>query len=350
MRLTHVAPTVDTYRTGLFLELARHGQVEELVIVTPGASAASTARLESAGAIIQLAKTRARSATRLGLRWWGGGICLDPKSVLITPWDPTYLPMGPKLLRHRTRGGVLVLWSHGPSARHSIARRAAYTNLGHLAQLKLAYSATYTTARGIVQVGNSIDDSSLTAEASDLWPEKTSIRVLFASRPQPRRRLDLLFDAMEELSDRTTVSAVVTGAVSELTPDEREQLAQLSLTEHIHFIGDTRDPNLLASYHNSATCSVYPAAAGLAPVLSLAHGLPTIVLRDYQTSHGPEVNLLSEYDSGLAVVHSHTLSRAILESSAQRSPQRSREETIARFSPRSHATRIVDAILSIKWI
>jgi glycosyltransferase involved in cell wall biosynthesis len=126
--------------------------------------------------------------------------------------------------------------------------------------------------------------------------EPDSVVLLFVGRVYREKRAVELVRLLRRLRERSG-AVRVEGLVVGDGPDLPRVLAAAQGLECVRFLGEVRDPDLLARCMRVASALVIPGAAGLAVNHAFAHGLPVIT----QSSglHGPEFEYVEPGRNGL---------------------------------------------------
>jgi glycosyltransferase involved in cell wall biosynthesis len=232
--------------------------------------------------------------------------------VVVLPWNSRYLQLSPALLEARWRRKPVVLWGHGYSKQFVSWKHRARNAIGKLANACVTYSES--TRQRLISEGlapsqvfsapNALDGTPFQRERR-YWLEKPGELeqlqrrlgiqpgkvVLFVSRLQPDKRVELLLEALRRLTPRTpNIQLVIVGAGSELERLQR-RARQLDVAEQTLFLGALYDERLLGGVFASATVFAYPVAVGLSILHALHYGVP-VVTSDNTAWHNPEFDVL----------------------------------------------------------
>ncbi|MEM9654237.1 MAG: glycosyltransferase [Actinomycetota bacterium] len=339
------------YREALFASIASDPRVSDLTLYLP--------HPEAPGTPVDGVSIVSRPWHRHDLPAGRGPLTYLalPKStrhdVLVFPWDLRRLEVWSagirRLKRRRGRSSQQhVLWGHGPSTWHEGLGLTGFRLMERLFDLGLCYSGRDSTSIARLEVGNSLVwEPERPGEVSEwAWPDDADIRALFVSRLQDRRKLWLAFDAISRLNgDGHKASMVVVGD-GEL--DDRSAAAARRAGGRVHLLGAEHRQSVLRAMHRTATCGLYPAAAGLAAVLAAQNGLPVVVADD--TRHGPEIALLQEAGGVVVEAPGDSLSVALLRASGLQVDDDVTTQVRERFEPANHARRIVDRLVEPKEV
>jgi len=122
--------------------------------------------------------------------------------------------------------------------------------------------------------------------------------LMHIGRMANNKRLDLLLQILPRLQKKwPNIQLALIGEGPELEGLHR-QVAKLSVTEIVHFLGPITDHKLLAPWILSSDLIVAPAQIGLLAPMSLAYGR-TLVISDVPEHHGPEVQACIPGQTGM---------------------------------------------------
>lgn len=243
--------------------------------------------------------------------------------VVVLPWGNRYPELVPGLLEARLRRRPVVLWGHGYSKRFSSWKHRLRNTIGELADACVTYSASTRLRlvaegldpRKVFAAPNALDGAPLRRER-DYWRTHPTeldelqrhfgIRpgpvILFVSRLEPDKRVDLLLGALRRITPRTPQpQLVVVGAGSELAA-LKAHAARLGVAEHTRFLGALYDEHVLGGLFASATVFAYPVAVGLSILHALNYGLP-VITSDKADCHNPEFDVLVPERNSLLYRH-----------------------------------------------
>lgn len=238
--------------------------------------------------------------------------------VAIFDWNLNVLSLVPALLRASASGVATILWGHGYSKNEASWRFFLREKVGRFGDALMFYN--HTTAQQFVDRGwppnrvyvalNSLDQEPIqNARAQWLQGDKLSIFrrqqglgdgpvILFVSRLEQDNRVDLLLQAAASLRQfYPGLKVIIIGK----GPDQvrLEALAgQLSLGDHVRFLGAIYDESQLAPWFLSANVFCYPANIGLSILHAFGYGLP-VVTSDRVESQNPEIEALRQGENGL---------------------------------------------------
>ncbi len=238
--------------------------------------------------------------------------------VTILTWDLHYASLLPALLRAKKNGHPTILWGHGFSKNDHQWRSRMRNTVGRLATCLLVYDTK--TAEDLVRAGfdqsrvfvaqNCIDQGPI-QRARNQWlacPDQLrSFRqvqkinagphILFVSRLNPERRLDLLIQAVFLLKDICPgISVTLIGDGVEERQRLQRLACQLGVERHIRYVDATYDEYQLAPWFMSADIYCQPEQVGLSLFHAFGYGLPTLIADTRR--HGPEANMLVDNKNG----------------------------------------------------
>jgi glycosyltransferase involved in cell wall biosynthesis len=241
--------------------------------------------------------------------------------VMILPLNRKSLDVDLAIRAARRRGIGTVLWGHGFSKRESWLRRTLRNNLLRKADAGLLYSSAARdrlVAEGLdparlFVAQNAIDHRRVedAVRAWDATPDRLAQfrrdhalehgeTVLFISRMEPDKRLEVLIDGFAILRSRRPSARLVLVGNGSCVPALQERAKAAGLGESVTFTGPIYDEAMLAPWAMSAACFVYPAAIGLSIYHAFAYGLPVLTSDDI-ASHNPEIEALEPGVNGLLV-------------------------------------------------
>lgn len=262
------------------------------------------------------------------------------------------------LLWGRILGRPVFLWTHGWKRPEYGIRRRVRTTFYRLSPGLLIYgeaakerAVEYGVDRdAIAVVGNSI----YSREALEQWinkpfsgPAPETFTIIVACRLTPRHHIELLFEALNRLTDRPPVQVLVIGDGTE--SDRLKSRASQSRAQ-ARFLGALYGEFELAGLYAFADLAVSPAASGLNIVQSLGFGVP-VVVPDMDPSAGPEHELVLDGETGYRFRHgdvsdlADTLRKAITNRAALAAlGQRGRERVLRTHVAEAHAHAIDRAL------
>lgn len=214
------------------------------------------------------------------------------------------------LLWGRFLGRPVFLWTHGWKRPEDGVRRHLRTTFYRLSHGLLVYgegarerAIEYGVDRDAVEVvGNSIY-SRATVER---WinypfhgPAPEMFSIIVACRLTARHNIELLFEALDRLTDLPPVQVLVVGDGTEL---EHLKARASQSRAHARFLGAVYGELELAGLYAFADLAVSPAASGLNIVQCLGFGVP-VVVPDIDPSAGPEHELVLGGETGYRFRH-----------------------------------------------
>lgn len=309
-----VQSVLPGYRAPFFARLRERVRTLTLVV---GESSPEAPGLRSVAAPAGVRVVPVRTLQRGPLFWteglWSG---LDPRADRwVLPWTTRHALLLPTLIRARAQGVGTLLWGHGKSPGEDTHRRNFRNAVGRLSSTIVVYAPSARErlldegfAPDRVFVAPNAVDTSPVDRAAELWsPERLrAFRtehglverpvVLFVSRLEPSKRLDLLVSAMERLWSMhpDAVLAVVGDG------PERPRLDALRAAHpgSVLLPGAIFDEDRLAPWMLSATVMAYPTSIGLSVQHSFAYALP-LVTSGERSAHGPEIEAVADGSNGL---------------------------------------------------
>jgi glycosyltransferase involved in cell wall biosynthesis len=248
--------------------------------------------------------------------------------AVVLTWNVRLLELIPALLACRARGTASVLWGHGYSKSDSIMRRTLRRRMVSLADATLLYGRMEQErlqAAGYQRTfvaPNAIDQSAIAAATVEWTADKERLRswqkergiddgrlVVFISRIEPDKRVDLLLDAFRLAQQRVPgLRLAIIGGGSGLE-SARAYAAELGVASSTTFTGPIYEERDIAPWCLSAGCFAYPEAIGLSIQHAFGYGLP-VVTSDCLASHNPEIEALEPGVNGLLYEHRNPTSFA----------------------------------------
>ena len=270
--------------------------------------------------------------------------------VLLLQWNVRYLSLIPALLRAKSERVPTILWGHGFSKNDRPWRSNTRLSIAKLATALLVYNQT--TAQKYVASGwdpqqifvalNSLDQSSI-QRSRQAWLNKpdrlrafrreqkltSGPLVLFISRLDPARRLDLLWEAAQKLSSKFPMLQVIVIGKGDAEQTRLKELGQhLGVADRVRFIGPVYDEMELAPWFLSADLLCFPSHMGLSVLHAFGYGLP-VITSDCLEMHGPEVEALQHGENGLLFAHENSSSLANMINSLVTDRQRAEKMSAA---------------------
>ncbi len=241
--------------------------------------------------------------------------------VVIYSWNSRLIHLRHALNICRRAGVPTLLWGHGigVGGRNSFLRRWLRNGMIHKAAGCIVYN--HTVARRIAQEGidaprifvalNALDQMPM-RQARDHWlarPDHLAKfraehgvigrdMVLFISRLERNKRVDLLIDAFAIVATRQPRARLAIIGRGTEEPALRAHAARLGLNDRVIFAGAVYDEMRLAPWFLSSACLAYPVAIGLSILHAFGYGLP-VVTSDDIASHNPEIESLKPGENGL---------------------------------------------------
>jgi glycosyltransferase involved in cell wall biosynthesis len=324
-RVAVIQPLLPHYRVPVFDLLARSTGIELTVVCDTdpkgslkGVPPSEAFRCEHAAltqlgpAISQRAMLRVAASRRF--------------DAAVFTWNTRIIELVPALVTCRATRKGSVLWGHGYSKQDSPLRRSTRRAIlafpdaallyGHAERSKLV-EAGWDPSR-IFVAPNAIDQSPI-EQAKKAWISdparlaewqrtnglKQDRLIVFISRVEADKRVDLLLEALAHLASRgRDLRLAVIGGGTQL--DAAKGLAsRLGLSDRVTFTGPIYDEASIAPWCLSACCLAYPEAVGLSIYHAFGYGLP-VVTSDDIPSHNPEIESLVPGVNGLLYAHRDT--------------------------------------------
>lgn len=317
MKVRVVQPVIPRYREPFFRMLAAR----------PGIELEVWADLGGQGSLTNAPDSGAYRRVQAPCRTWGP-IVWQPAlmravdggaDVVVTHWNARYVHLLPAIRRAHRRGVGVALWGHGIGKRESAWKRRLRERCGRAADAVILYTpgvAAELLASGfdpkrVFVAPNSLDLEPIDRAAA-AWTDarvreslaSTGLRpgrvIVFISRLEPDKRVDLLIAAFREIAGRhPDLGLVILGDGPERPA--LEELARASgLVDRIRFEGAVHDEDRIAPWMRAALCMAYPGPIGLSLLHAFAYGVPVITHADRQ-GHGPEIEALVEGTNGMLV-------------------------------------------------
>jgi glycosyltransferase involved in cell wall biosynthesis len=241
--------------------------------------------------------------------------------AVVLTWNIRLLELVPSLIACRVRRKASVLWGHGYSKHESLLRRGVRRRVVPLADATVVYGRV--EQRRLQESGferiyvapNAIDQAPIRAAAATWrssperlaqWQRSQGVHdgrvVVFISRIEPDKRVDLLIDAFAiALRSAPDLVLAVIGGGSELA-QIRQRTLRLGIANRVRFTGPSYEEATIAPWCLSAACFAYPEAIGLSILHAFGYGLPVITSDDIP-SHNPEIEALRPGVNGLLFRH-----------------------------------------------
>lgn len=253
------------------------------------------------------------------LFWQPGAIAIvarDKPDLVITLGNPYSLTAWVLLFIGRLRGIPTFLWGHGLLERGSgpkwfirkmLFKLAAGQMLyGDYAKKLLVESGFAPDTLHVVYNSLNYDQQASIAKeisSQDITEFRRSLGlsekrlIVFTGRLQPVKKLDLLLQAIAEMSRRgQQVHLLLVGEGSE--QESLQRLAErLEIEPYVHFLGAHYDEHFLGLVLSASDISVVPSGAGLSIIHAMAFGTP-VIIHDRVDQHFPEWEAIQEGITG----------------------------------------------------
>jgi glycosyltransferase involved in cell wall biosynthesis len=237
--------------------------------------------------------------------------------VVVAQWNARLAHLFPAIRKARRHGVRLVLWGHGMGKRESATRRAIRNALGKRADAVILYTPGVAAElrdagfdpRRLHVAPNSLNLDPIEA-ARRAWPAERvrsflaergcepGRTVLFVSRLEPDKRVDLLLEAMAALAgDHPELRTCIIGGGPE-RPQLEALAGRLGISSTVRFEGPVYTEANLAPWFLGSMCMGYPGPIGLSLLHAFAYGLP-VIAHDRRINHGPEIEALRPGENGL---------------------------------------------------
>jgi glycosyltransferase involved in cell wall biosynthesis len=317
MKVRIVQPVVPRYREPLFRRLASRSGLE-LEVWADERGQGSLAAAPDSGAYRRV-HTPCRT---VGPLVWQPSLmhAVDGTSdVVVAQWNARLVHLWPAIRKAHRRGVGIVLWGHGIGKRESAWRRAIRERYGRAADAVILY--TPGVAHDLVASGFDPQSVFVAPNSLDLEPIDRAIEscddarisailaecggrpgrvVVFLSRLEPDKRVNLLIEAFRRASERQPDLRLAILGDGPARRDLERQAASCGLEARIHFEGAVYDEDRIAPWMRSALCMAYPGPIGLSLMHAFAYGVPVLTHRDRQ-GHNPEIEALIDGINGLLV-------------------------------------------------
>lgn len=329
MKVRVVQPLIARYREPFFRRLAARPGIDLEVWADPEGQGSLTSAPDAGGYRRIAAPYRS----------WGPVVwqpaLMDAvdggAEVVIAHWNARYVHLIPAIRKAHRQGVGIALWGHGIGKRESAWKRALRERCGRMADAVILYTPGVATAlvrsgfdAGRVFVApNSIDlapiDRASSAWSDDLLAAFLAERgcrkgriIVFLSRLEPDKRIDVLIDAFRELIVQDPELRLVILGDGPMRDDLERQVVRSGLQSKVRFEGAVYDENRIAPWMRSALCMAYPGPIGLSLMHAFGYGVPVITHEERQ-GHGPEIEALVDGTNGVLVSRDdpHALAEAI---------------------------------------
>jgi glycosyltransferase involved in cell wall biosynthesis len=318
IRVGLVQALIPHYREPVFAELASREGIDLTVYADLGARHGS---LEGASAVEGYSVIDAKER-------YVGPVLWDPASVraarhgfdvLILSWRTRSLLLPHAIRVARKAGTGVVVWGHGASKHDSPMRRRIRMRTAQLADACLLYDPVNAgklvdagiPAERVFYAPNAIDQTPI-QEARRWWqdrPEELDAlqqregldparTVIFISRIEPAKRLEILLEAMKHALARDGEMRLVVVGDGSARKAAEQVAANLGISDSIRFTGAIYDERELAGWCLSAFCFAHSVAVGLSVMHAFGYGLPVVTSNDIDR-HGPEINAIRPGENGL---------------------------------------------------
>lgn len=323
IRVTFVEPSLAAYRLPFFRRLSAEPDIRlKLFYAESGRKNASPDGFD--------ARFAPRQKYRLlghPIYWQSGQLeAVDAATadVVSFDWDVHYASLVPALLRAKRAGIATILWGHGTSKNDDTVKAWPRRALARLADVIVTYSeaarASYLAAGWSPErafcAPNAIDQAPIQAaydavrsEHADEAAARSAARatlglpangrvLLFVSRLDPIRRLDVLIDAVARLlPTRPDLCLAIVGEGDVERARLERQADASGVSSNVRFIGAVYDERQLATWYAACDLVVHPAGLGLSVYHAMGHGRP-IVIGDAAGTHGPEAASVVDGETG----------------------------------------------------
>jgi glycosyltransferase involved in cell wall biosynthesis len=317
MRLRIVQPVIPSYREPFFRRLAACAGIELEV----------WADLRGQGSLVSAPDSGAYRRVHAPYRSWGPVVwqpsLLDAvdggSDVVVAHWNARYPHLFPAIRRAHRCGVGIALWGHGIGKRESAWKRMIRERCGRAADAVILYTpgaAAHLARSGfdpkrIFVAPNSLDLALIDAAAA-AWPEHRVARflaehggtlgrvVVFLSRLEPDKRVDLLLEAFRSASaSRPDLRLAILGDGPARAGLER-MAAALGIATRVRFEGAVYDEDRIAPWMRGALCMAYAGPIGLSLMHAFAYGVP-VITHDNRQGHGPEIEAIVDGSNGMLV-------------------------------------------------
>jgi glycosyltransferase involved in cell wall biosynthesis len=322
LRVAVVQPVLPKYRVPFFDLLARSTGIELTVLCD----------MHPAGSLKSTPPTDAFRAEHYPVRELGpfsshpavwDAVTDRRFDVAVLGWNLRIPQLVPSLLRARASRRPVLLWGHGFSRSERMVTRTTRNSLVGLANGVVLYStaarnrliASGIPASKIWVAQNAIDQSAVRAASKawsddrsrmEAWQREQGVEqgelVVFISRIERDKRVDLLVDAFSRLARRRPRTRLAIIGGGSMVESVRADVAARGLSDRVTFTGPVYEEEQLAPWCLSAGCFAYPEAIGLSIYHGLGYGLP-IITSDDIASHNPEIESLEPGVNGLLYRH-----------------------------------------------
>jgi glycosyltransferase involved in cell wall biosynthesis len=381
IRVTFVQPSLAHYRVPFFKSLAQSSGLQHIVPTVWFAQ--SSRRNAEPDGFAGLLKPVRRISEKL--LWFPAQLAAarrDVSDVAVYEWNVHYLSLVPALLRARRNGVKTILWGHGTGRTDGTLKSRPRDAIARLADALVFYSrpaadrfiqragARFALGKNVFVAPNALDLSPIRAERDHLLTQhsdhaslRRSLRVeldlgpgpilLFISRVDPPRRVDLILDAMPTLIKKFPNLKLAIVGDGSARPGLETQIERLNLGPHIAWPGAIYDEPSIARWMLASDVMVFPSYMGLSAIHAMAYGLP-VIAGDDRRAHGPEAEAIVHEQTGLRFPHNDpiALSQAIDrlltdETLKEKLSQTAREQAHKNFDIPAMADGMIRAITRI---
>ncbi len=330
IRVTFVQPSLAHYRVPFFKSLAQASGTPA-ILPTVFFAQSSRRNAEPDGFQGQLKPVRRLSEKLL---WFPAQLAAarrDVSDVAVFEWNVHYLSLVPALLRARRNGVKTILWGHGTGRTDGTLKSRPRDAIARLADALVFYSrpaadrfversgARFALGKNVFVAPNALDLAPIRAQCDQLLQhhaDRASLRrtlrerlnlgsgpiLLFISRVDPPRRVDLILDAMPTLAKKfPTLKLAIVGDGS-ARPGLETQIERLQIQNHIAWPGAIYDEPSIAPWMLACDAMVFPSYMGLSAIHAMAYGLP-VIAGDDRRAHGPEAEAIVHGETGLRFHH-----------------------------------------------
>jgi len=308
IRLAVIQPTVPDYRVPLFQHVGSFQDISLTVFADCRNMAGRPRAANPKGAFTLVHSSLHR----------GGPFFFQPGSVrvgwkesydaVVFSWNSRHLDLVPLLLSCRRRGIRTIAWGHGYGKNENRVRRSVRMALARLADGVLLYDQR--TARALscelpdkrIFVAPNVLCQERIQSARSEWMRSGDVAgfskskalgsktILFCSRLEPHKRVDLLLRAFAIVADRLDSDLVLIGGGTD-AGNLRSLARTLGIEKRVRFLGPLYDEKELAPWFSAAKLMVMPTQLGLSIYHAFGYGLPVITSED-PFEHGPEFTAL----------------------------------------------------------
>lgn len=317
IRVGLVQALIPRYREPVFETLAKRDEIDLTVYADLGAKHGS---LEGASEVQGYKLVDAKEKYIGPLLWDPASVqaARGPFDVVILSWRTRSLLLPHAIRAARKSGAAVVVWGHGFGKQDNWIRRAIRMHSGRLADACLLYDPF--NAQKMIEAGiepdrvfcapNAVDQRPI-LEAQQWWKDRPDElarlqaeagldpkhTLIYISRLEGEKRLDLLFDAMKIAHKTDPALRLVVVGDGSARPAAEAHAKKIGIDKSVVFTGAIYDERELAGWCLSACCVAYPVAIGLSAMHAFGYGLP-IVTSDDRGGHGPEINAIIPGENG----------------------------------------------------